>query len=156
MGIYAGANVSGAHYNPAVSITLMILRKCPLIDALLYIAFQLVGAILAGLLVSVIIDESTLRKPDEGEASYCGCPNGISFGNGSITAQLQAGGIEAMSTFFLMFTIMGTAVDKRAAKGVFGFAIGATLSMCIYAHGAATGGALNPFRSWGPIIGAGI
>merc|ERR1712007_255197 len=57
---------------------------------------------------------------------------------------------------FLMFTIMGTAVDKRAAKSVYGFAIGATLAMMIFANGDATGGALNPWRAYGPIIAAGI
>ena len=50
---------------------------------------------------------------------------------------------------------MGTAVDMRAAKSVYGFAIGAAYMMAIITTGNATGAALNPFRSWGPIIGAG-
>ena len=157
--IYAGANVSGSHFNPAVSVTLIILRKCPVVDGLLYIIFQLIGSILAGLLVAVIIDPKTLQKDDGNpqDISYCGCPNGIGFQpKDQFLYQLQGAGIETLSTFFLMFTIMGTAVDKRAAKSVYGFAIGATLSMCIIACGPATGGALNPFRSWGPIIGAGF
>jgi len=157
--IYAGASVSGSHFNPAVSLTLCILRKCPWLDGLFFILFQLIGSILAGLLVAVIIDPKSLQGENinTDDISYCGCPHGISFKpKDNILSQLQGGGLEALSTFFLMFTIMGTAVDKRAAKGVFGFAIGATLTMCIIAMGAATGGALNPFRSWGPIIGAGI
>ena len=52
-----------------------------------------------------------------------------------------------------MFTIMALAVDKRAPKGVFGFAIGATYTFNIIAFGAFTGGAMNPFRHYGPIIG---
>jgi len=74
----------------------------------------------------------------------------------SLSQFFRGAGIETMSTFFLMFVIMGTAVDKRAAKSVYGFAIGATLSACIISFGYATGGALNPWRHYGPIIGAGI
>ena len=78
--IYAGAAVSGAHYNPAVSFTLCILRKCPWIDGMIYIAFQLIGSILAGLLVAVIIDPKTLNIGDSTDTiSYCGCPHGIGF-----------------------------------------------------------------------------
>jgi len=48
--IYAGANVSGAHYNPAVSVALICIRKCNVVDGLLFIVSQLIGSVLAGLL----------------------------------------------------------------------------------------------------------
>ena len=160
--IYAGANVSGAHYNPAVSLALACIGKCKWLDALCYMGFQLVGSILAGVLVAVIYDTKKLEEIGHKKLSYCGCPHGIGFASTKegesppIMMTLQGGGIEAVATFFLMWVIMGTAVDHRKAKAVYGIAIGFTLSMCIYANGVATGGALNPWRSFGPIIGSGL
>lgn len=153
--IYAGANVSGAHYNPAVSVGLLITCKCPMLDALLYIPSQLVGSILAGLLVAVISSDDVLKNAgwtiDE-KLNRCGCPAGPGLANQA----LYAGLCELLATFFLMFVIMGTAVDKRAPKGVYGIAIGLTLSMCIIGLVEMSGGALNPWRSIGPQIGAAI
>jgi len=63
--------------------------------------------------------------------------------------------LEMFATWFLMMAIMGTAVDKRAPKGVFGFAIGGMLTACIYSIGRPTGGALNPWRAIAPAIGVG-
>lgn len=162
--IYAGANVSGAHYNPAVTVALIVIKKCPVVDGLLFIVFQLVGSILAGFLVAVIVDEKAMEKIgwakiSGAEYSYCGCPNGISSSEKKgppFRMLMQGAGIELIATFFLMLVIMGTAVDHRRPKAVAGIAIGLTLAMCIIANGKVTGGALNPFRSIGPIIGAGL
>jgi len=164
--IYAGGNVSGAHYNPAVTVGLIITKNCPVVDGLLYIVSQGVGSIIAGMLVYLYVDVSNLAKLSGTELekatlnmNFCGCPHGLEFMKDetfAISQFLRGGGIEAASTFFLMFAIMGTAVDKRAAKSVYGFAIGATLAACIVSFGFATGGALNPWRHYGPIIGAGI
>jgi glycerol uptake facilitator-like aquaporin len=160
--IYAGANISGAHYNPAVSLALACVGKCKWLDALCFMGFQLIGAIIAGVLVAVIYDKKTLELIGWKKLSYCGCPHGIGFSTNKagesppIQMTLQGAGIEAMATFFLMLVIMGTAVDHRKAKAVYGIAIGLTLAMCIYANAQATGAALNPWRSFGPIIGAGL
>lgn len=98
-------------------------------------------------------------KTDGNDYSFCGCPTGIKFSNtkGTPTEMLLQGFfIEMIATFFLMLVIMGTAVDHRKPKAVGGIAIGLTLAMCIYANGKATGAALNPFRAWGPLLGAGL
>ena len=46
--IYAGANISGAHYNPAVTIGLMLVKRCEVYDSMFYVLFQFSGAILGG------------------------------------------------------------------------------------------------------------
>merc|ERR1719378_1739957 len=60
---------------------------------------------------------------------------------------------EFWATFFLAFAVYGTAVDARAAPGVFSLCIGASLTMSVLGIGAYTGAALNPARYFGPMLG---
>jgi glycerol uptake facilitator-like aquaporin len=64
---------------------------------------------------------------------------------------VQAIGLEAIATFFLVFVVFGTAVDPRGPK-VGGFAIGLTVTAGILGIGPLTGGSMNPARSFGPAI----
>jgi len=139
--IYGGAHLSGAHYNPAVTLALMLIRKCGLIEGLLFMAFQLAGGIAAG----------ALLIPFNGGSANCYCPTTNDTG-----IYWKAVIFEMIATWFLMMAIMGTAVDGQAPKGVFGFAIGGMLTACIYSIGNITGGALNPTRMIGPAIGSGF
>lgn len=84
------------------------------------------------------------------EAVVAGTPD---LGN---SVGLAAGIIaEAVTTFFLVLVVFGTAVDKRAPAAVFPFAIGLTITLSIMAIGPLTGGALNPARAFGPALAAG-
>lgn len=132
--IYIGARISGAHYNPAVTVALIAIRKCHPVEGVLFICSQFFGSILAGLLIILYSGGTT-----------CGCPNGVGAYSG-----WQGAICEFIATWFLMFVIMGTAVDPNAHKGVYGAAIGGTLTMCIFGIGPVTGAALNPFRAYGP------
>lgn len=110
--IYAGAATSGAHYNPAVTVALLLIKKIAVVEAVMYIVSQFVGGILAGVFVSWF-----------SVAPSCGCPNGMSNPlYGAVTGFC----VEMIATWFLMFVIMGTAVDSRAPSGVYGIAIGGT------------------------------
>ena len=64
---------------------------------------------------------------------------------------MQAIGLEAIATFFLVFVVFGTAVDPRAPK-LGGMAIGLTIAADILAIGPLTGGSMNPARSFGPAV----
>jgi len=57
-----------------------------------------------------------------------------------------------VATFFLMLTVMGTAVDKRSPSGFAGMAIGLVAALGIMAIGNLTGGSLNPARTFGPYV----
>merc|ERR1711981_1142931 len=133
--IYAGASTSGAHFNPAVSLGLFLTQNCSVITMLCYTGFQLLGGYIAGILVTWY-------------SSSCGCP-----GLTGLVSPVQGMLCEFWGTFFLAMAVYGTAVDQRAAKGVFGLAIGGSLTMSVLGIGAYTGCALNPARYFGPMLG---
>lgn len=49
--VYAGAHISGSHYNPAITLALVLIKKCEKCDAFVYILFQTIGGTLGGILV---------------------------------------------------------------------------------------------------------
>lgn len=133
-------NISGGHINPAVTIAAFVAGKIKPLDAIYYIIVQVVGASIAGFMLVMLFPAVA------GSAVHYGTP----AVSGSITT-LQAIALEAVMTFFLVFVVFGTAVDKRAPK-VAGFAIGLTVMVDVLAGGALTGAAMNPARAIGPAI----
>lgn len=135
------AATSGGHFNPAITMGFVVTGRMPLSTGVLYWFAQLVGAVVAGLLLVVLIG---------GEATAFGTPDlgaGVPFGVG-VT-------LEAVGTFFLVFVVFGTAVDERAPKSIFPMAIGLTIALDIMAIGPLTGGAVNPARAFGPALPSG-
>lgn len=138
--IYIGAATSGANFNPAVSLALMITGKLPLMDAIFYMIAQLLGGFLGGVMIQVL---------NPARPGYC---YRASF---PATMKDHAGVgmiMEFFATFFLVFMVFATAVDKRAPPSIYGFAIGGTVLMSALGMGAITGGSLNPTRYLGPWI----
>ena len=64
--------------------------------------------------------------------------------------------MEAILTFFLVFTVFAVAVDKRAPHGFYGLAIGLVLTFDILAGGVLTGASMNPARTLGPAFVSGF
>ncbi len=142
--VSATMNISGGHINPAVTIGLLLTGKTDAKTASYYIPAQLLGGIVAGFALNALYPAAAAA------ASGLGTPvlaDGVGFGRGVV--------IEALLTFFLMFAIFGTAVDARAPK-VGGFGIGLVLTFAILAAGPLTGASLNPARTLGPAIAAGV
>jgi aquaporin TIP len=136
--IAALAHHSGAHFNPAVTFGFMITRRMEPVKGLLYIAAQIGGALLASALVAGMYGVDAVIGGTPGPAPDV-----------NILAVLAS---EAVATFFLVLVIFGTAVDERAPRSVFPFAIGLTVAACILAIGPITGAALNPARVLGPAL----
>lgn len=141
--VYAFGPVSGAHINPAVSFSLAVTGRFPWVEFVPYVAAQLVGGAVGGLLIvaafgsgNIPIDVASLGATTLGD--------GVNYARG-MTA-------EALGTFMLVFTIMGIAVDSRAPKGWAGLIIGLSVAGIIVVMGPLTGASLNPARTFGPFF----
>jgi MIP family channel proteins len=133
---------SGAHFNPAVTVTLTALRKITPADALVYIVVQLAGAVAAALVVKVL-----LTNPADA-TNY-----GATAINDKFLSSNGAGFLaELIGTFALMWAIMGMAVNPRGDRNWAPFVIGATLGFAVMAMGPLTGAGLNPARAFGPAL----
>lgn len=130
--------ISGGHFNPAVTFGFVVTGRMGVGTGLMYWVAQLVGASVAGLLLAAMFgtDPVSMGTPDLGK--------NVSFIDGVLT--------EAVTTFFLVLVIFGTAVDDRAPKSIFPMAIGLTVALDIMATGPLTGAAMNPARTFGPAL----
>lgn len=137
--IYAFGTTSGAHINPAVTLVLAITGRFPWRDVGPYIAAQMTGSVLGGLL---IVGAFGSRAADLGNVG------GVAFGEG--VGYPQAIVAEALATFLLLLTIMALAVDRRAPAGWAGLMIGLSVTGLILVFGPLTGAAVNPARAFGP------
>ena len=142
--VLALGGVSGGHFNPAVTIGFWVTRRIATVLAAGYVVAQLLGAVVAGLLLFLLFPEG-LRT-----AAHLGTPT-----LGPATDFVHAVGIEAVLTFFLVTVIWGTAVDPRGPSGIAGLAIGLTISMDILAAGPLTGAVMNPSRGFGTALVSG-
>jgi aquaporin Z len=145
--VYAIGSISGCHVNPAVTLGLLVIRKISGRDAGIYIACQVAGGVLAGLVVSWffnvrggVVDYGTPAVADD----Y--------LRGGSVFLAFLA---EGLGAFLLMWAVMGTAVNPVAPKGVAGFAIGGALGVGVLIFGPATGDSFHPARWFGPALSSG-
>jgi MIP family channel proteins len=141
VGVYALGGISGAHFNPAVTTTLLALRKISAADAAAYIVMQVLGAIAAAAVVKLLVG-------DVGDAANLGAP-GLSDVVASDFAGIVA---EGLGVFILLWAIMAMAVNPRAEKSFAGLVIGLALGVGVLGMGALTGAALNPARAFGPAL----
>jgi aquaporin Z len=136
--IFAG--ISGAHFNPAVTIGFLSTGRISLPLSVMYIIFQLVGATLAAAACKAIYPAAAV------DASLLGIPLPGSWVDAPILLLT-----EFLLTFLLMTAIFGTAIDERAAPmKLGGFGIGLAVTFDILAAGKVTGASMNPARSFGP------
>ena len=136
------AVVCGAHFNPAVTAALVTLRQIKPADAGIYVIAQLAGAVAGALLVKAIL-------VDEGERANYGAPAVSDILSGGTLAGMV---VEALGTFFLLWAIIGVAVNPRATVEWAALAIGAALGMGVMVFAPLTGAGFNPARSFGPAV----
>ena len=141
IGIYAFGKISGAHFNPAVTLGLWSVRKFPGKDVIPYIIAQLIGALIASLLIVVFLGMNAVTIGNLGATTPFA---GIGY--------LQAIVAEIIGTFVLVLAIMAVAVDKRASPGFAGLIIGLALTCSLTLISNITGGSVNPARTFGPYL----
>ena len=123
--VYAVGPVSGAHYNPAVTLAVWLRGKCPDKDVPGYVAAQLAGAVLAALAVRICKPGSLILTVHP--------------------RPLPALLVELAFTFALAYVVLAVATAKKSAgNSYFGLAIGSTVTAGAYAAGPLSGGVFNP------------
>jgi len=148
--VAAAGHISGGHFNPAVTLGMLVTGRISLQPAVAYVVAQLIGAVAgAGALTLAYLDVDRnnvdLGLPAIGNSITADPVEKLSAGN--------AVAMEAILTFFLVFVIFGVAVDRRSGgRAIAGLAIGLTISMDILAGGAVSGAAMNPARWFGPAV----
>lgn len=140
---YAFGGVSGGHFNPAVSIAMMINKRLEAKDGVFYIVSQFLGAIVASGLLSVLINALDLSRTGFGQTDFPKIGAGVAFL------------VEVIVTFSFILVILMTTSDRFGNSQMAPLAIGITLSLLIIVALNLTGGSLNPARSFGPAIFAG-
>merc|ERR1712086_265014 len=149
--VYIGADISGAHYNPAVSIGIFLLGKEPFIKMMMYGCAQLIGGICAGAFISFNVGTGFVAPMLKQNKSVLGYPNmqAVEFDRWQgLMAELICTMILCIGIFFATETW----AHHPKRKGSFALSIGFILTTCIYAVGNISGCALNPARMVGPMI----
>ncbi len=122
--VYAGGHISGAHYNPAVTLAVWLRGRCSTQDMPIYMVVQVVAGIVAGLVVTFIKGKS---------------------GDVMVVDTVKALLVETIFTFALAYVVLNTATSKATSgNSYYGLAIGFTVMASAYAGGAVSGGAFNP------------
>ncbi len=133
--IYMGGNISGAHYNPAITLAIFIRGRINAKNMVIYWIAQMLGALVASLMVNYISGKVFIPSPT---ADY-----------GFIKAFL----IEILFTFALATVILNVATTKAAAgNSYYGLAIGFTVFAAAIAGGSISGGAYNPAVGVAPLL----
>ena len=128
------ANISGAHFNPAVTLGFASTDRFPWKQVPAYVLAQVAAALVAMTLLKWVL------------------PEHVSGVTGTSLALSKAFFVEVLLTFFLMFVIAAVATDHRAVSQLAGVAIGATVALGALFGGPLTGASMNPARSVGPAL----
>lgn len=150
--IFTYGHISGAQFNPAVTLALLVGGKQDVTKSAIFMVVQFIGGIIAAVvLVAVVSPSDPAVVATLGDAGYnFGQTKGFLTDNSVWSAAV----IEAILTFFLVSAVYQAAVYGRAGN-LAGVAIGFTLAASILAGGVPTGASLNPARTLGPALVAG-
>jgi aquaporin Z len=126
--VYAGGHISGAHYNPAVSLASYLRGSLHISDLLPYIVAQVLGGTLASMLAGFLVISLGAGEPAPKELD--------------VVPSLIA---EFLGTFALVYVILNVSTSKKTSgNSYYGLAIGFTILTCAYLFGGISGGAFNP------------
>ncbi|NDA26960.1 MAG: porin, partial [Verrucomicrobia bacterium] len=122
--VYAGGHISGAHYNPAVTLAVWLRGKLPKAEVLPYIASQVAGAVVSAVLIT--------KFRGQGSETL-------------LTHPLRVAGAEFLGTFALVWVVLNVATAKgTAGNSFYGAAIGMTVGTGALLFGGISGAVFNP------------
>lgn len=133
--VYMGGHVSGAHYNPAVTLAICLRGKLPARDLVPYWAAQLLGAMVGAYLSYIFLDRTFAPAP------------------GLVATPVTALLVEILYTFLLALTVLNVATSKvTQGNSFYGLAIGFAIVIAVFAGGPISGGVFNPAIGTGTIL----
>ena len=131
--VYMGAHISGAHYNPVVSLAMLINNQIELKEFSFYLASQLLGSAVATYFIMLLGNDFNVVSNTNDISSFFVA--------------------EILFTFLLVFVILNVALNKNLKGNQFyGLAIGLTVTAGAFAVGNISGGVFNPAVSFGPSL----
>ena len=131
--VYMGAHISGAHYNPVVSLAMLINNQIELKEFSFYLASQLLGSVVATYFIILLGNDFNVVSNTNDISSFFVA--------------------EILFTFLLVFVILNVALNKNLKGNQFyGLAIGLTVTAGAFAVGNISGGVFNPAVSFGPSL----
>src|SRR5918992_1548125 len=133
--VYMGGHVSGGHYNPAVSLAVLLRGKLQARDVVPYMVMQVLGAIAAAVVVYVVLGRTFAPAPAQ---------------TASVIGALL---VEVLYTTALCLVVLHSATaPQTTGNSFYGLAIGFTVVAAAFAGGPVSGGAFNPAVGIGPIV----
>jgi MIP family channel proteins len=132
---------SGGHFNPAVTLAAMAIKRISAMDGAIYMLAQLSGGVLGALLCKGLL-------VDEGRASNYGAVEVSGLLGGAMQGMI----VEAIGTFCLVLVILAAVYSKKSFKEWAPLAIGTTLGFIVMVGAPLTGGSFNPARWFGPAL----
>lgn len=133
--VYMGGHVSGAHYNPAVTLAVYLRGKLPASDVIPYVVAQISGSTVGAYLSYMFLDKTIAPTPAATATT--------------MTVLL----VEGLFTFFLALTVLNVATSKSTeGNSYYGLAIGFSIVAAVFAAGPISGGGFNPAVATGPTI----
>jgi len=130
--IYIGFNISGAHYNPVISTVMFLKKKICFKDLSFYIIFQIIGACLAALAISLIRSNMQVQ-PVMADSIYT-----VLF-------------MESIFTFFIILAYLSIS-DENVKNPFYGFVVGLPLIVGVFSAAPVSGAIFNPVVSIGPSV----
>ena len=131
--VYMGAHISGAHYNPVVSLAMLINKQIELKEFSFYLASQLLGSVVATYFIMLLGNDFNVVSNTNDISSFFVA--------------------EILFTFLLVFVILNVALNKNLKGNQFyGLAIGLTVTAGAFTVGDISGAVFNPAVSFGPSL----
>jgi aquaporin Z len=135
--IYAGGHISGGHYNPAVTMAVLLRGRIQIGEAIAYWIAQFAAGVLAGAVSHAVVNPATVRT--------------LTLSGHAFTAAALA---ELLFTFALCWVVLNVATSRhQSGNGFFGLAIGFTVTAGAFAVGGISGGSFNPAVTLGGATG---
>jgi MIP family channel proteins len=134
--------ISGGHFNPAVTLAAATIRKISVLDAVIYIFAQLIGAVLGAYLTKLLLQENL-------SATHYGAG---SINTGLLENKTAGAVVEGLGVFALVLVILSSVFSERSIKDWAPLAIGTTFVFLVMVGGPLTGACFNPARWFGAAL----